>query len=493
MASTNRQQYTSVKETTVGTTPTTPRMRTRRVTSEGLSWVPTFVMSEELRSDGMNGLPIKTGEESGGPMSFELSYPFPSSPQATDIESAFHSTWSDTNSRDNDGTADSVITDVAATGGVFTVTTGTAFVAGHLVKGSGFTNSGNNGVFKLTTGSATVPAVGNSILTNETAPPATARLKVVGIMGASGDITASASGLACTSLNFTDFPEIVAGKWIKIDSTTSAYGFATAALNTYVRINTVAAKALTLDNLPAGWTTDSGTGKTIRIYFGDQIKNGTTQIGQSIERGFMGQTVPTYILQPGMVANDYSLTFESKQKITGSVSFLGMTGATQSTSSADASPDAATALATYPVMACGANVGRIGEAGSSLASPNFVRGLTVNLSNSLTAIESISSVGAVGIGSHARTVTGTMNTYFGDNALLTKFFAGTTTSINVRAVKSNLAVIISLPQVTYTGDGSPNAGGGNQDIMLPLSFTASKEETYTNAMILMDRFEYVDA
>jgi hypothetical protein len=27
----------------------------------------------------------------------------------------------------------------------------------------------------------------------------------------------------------------------------------------------------------------------------------------------------------------------------------------------------------------------------------------------------------------------------------------------------------------------------------PWAFTASKEETYTNAMILMDRFEFVDA
>jgi hypothetical protein len=194
-----------------------------------------------------------------------------------------------------------------------------------------------------------------------------------------------------------------------------------------------------------------------------------------------------------MVAGAYSLQFESKQKITGSVSFLGMTGAAQSTTSVDASPDAATALATYPVMACGANVGRVGEAGSSLASPNFVKGLTINVNNSLTPIDSISSVGTVGIGSHSRSVTGSMNTYFGDNALLTKFFAGTTTSINVRVVKSNLAVIVSLPQVTYTSDGSPNAGGSNQDIMLPLGFTASKEETYTNAMILMDRFEYVDA
>jgi hypothetical protein len=493
MASTNRQQYASVKETTVGTTPNTPRMRTRRVTSEGLSWVPTFVMSEELRSDGMNGLPIKTGEDSGGPMSFELSYPFPSSPQATDIESAFHAAWTDTNSRDNDGTADSVITAVTTAGTILTVTTGTAFVLGELYKWSGFGVTGNNGNFRCTTGSATAPVFASSGITDEAVPPAAARVKCIGFAGVASDITATASGLASTTLDFTTIPGIAAGKWLKIDSTTSGFGFATAALNTYIRCNAVSAHAITCDNLPSGWTTDNGSGKTIRVYFGDQIKNGTTQIGQSIERGFLGQVTPTYILQPGMVASSYSLDFTAKAKITGSVGFMGMTGASQSTTSADASPDAATALATYPVMACSSNVGRIGEAGSSLASPNFVKQLTVNIDNSLTAIESVSSVGAVGIGSHSRTVTGTMNTYFGDNSLLTKFFAGTTTSINVRAVKTNLAIVVSLPQVTYDKNGSPNAGGMNQDIMLPLGFTASKEETYTNAMILMDRFEYVDA
>jgi hypothetical protein len=493
MASSNRTQVTSVKETTVGTTPTTPRMRTRRVNGESLSWVPTFVPSNELRSDGMHAPPIKTGEDSGGGLTFELSYPFPNSPQATDIESAFHAAWTETNSRDNDGTADSVITAVTTAGTILTVTTGTAFVLGELYKWSGFGVAGNNGNFRCTTGSATAPVFASSGITDEAIPPAAARVKCIGFAGVASDITATSTGLGATTLNFTTIPGIAVGKWLKIDSTTSGFGFATAANNTYIRVTAVTATAITCDNLPSGWGVDNGSGKTIRVYFGDQVKNGTTQIGQSIEKGFLGMTTPVYILQPGMVASDYSLDFTAKQVIMGSVSYLGMTGATQSTTSADASPDSATALATYPVMACSNNVGRIGEAGSALASPNFVKSLQLKVSNPLTAIESVSAVGAVAIGSHDRQVTGTMSTLFGDNSLLTKFFAGTLTSINVRAVKSNLAVIVSLPQVTYDKDGSPNAGASGQDVMLNLGFTASKEETYTNAMILMDRFEFVDA
>ncbi len=89
-------------------------------------------------------------------------------------------------------------------------------------------------------------------------------------------------------------------------------------------------------------------------------------------------------------------------------------------------------------------------------------------------------------------MTGQLNTYFGDNALLTKFFAGTPTSINIRATKNSQAVIVQFPRVTYNSDGSPNAGAKNQDVMLPLGFKASKDEAITGAMIVMDRLEYLE-
>jgi hypothetical protein len=141
-------------------------------------------------------------------------------------------------------------------------------------------------------------------------------------------------------------------------------------------------------------------------------------------------------------------------------------------------------------MACGPNVGRVGEAGSTLAAPNFVKSLTLQLDNTITPIEAVHTVGAAGLTSHSFKASGTLETYFGDNSLLAKFFAGTLTSINVRTVGNSRAVILTLPQITYNANGSPNAGGTDQDIMLPLGWKASKEETVTNAMALFDRFEF---
>ena len=486
MGTANRTQLAFVREVTPGTTPVTPRMRTARYVSESLSFTPNYVSSDEIRADRMKGDPIKVMQASEGGINFELSYPDDNTFLSDVIRSAFFNTWTNTNFRDNDGTADSVITDVATTNEVVTCTTGTAFVAGHLCKFTGFGVTLNNGnAFKCTTGSATVPRFLGAGLTNETAPPAAARIKVVGVQGASGDITATASGLACTALNFTDFPELAVGRWIKIDSTTVANGFDSTALNTFIRITAVAAKTLTCDNLPVGWTTDAGTSKTIAIYVGDQIKNGTTATAITLERGFLDQTVPTYIVNTGMQVNTFSLAYSSRNKITGSVSFIGMGGST-GTVALDAIPDAAT---TGQVIAANANVGRIAEAGSQVTDPNWAKEFNLNINNNLRTIEAVDSSSPVGVNSGECTVTGNINTYFGSNSFLTKLYAGTATSHNARVNKNSQAVIVSLPRNTLMS-GVPQVQGLNTDVMLSSDFQASIETTYTNAQVLMDRLEF---
>jgi hypothetical protein len=189
-----------------------------------------------------------------------------------------------------------------------------------------------------------------------------------------------------------------------------------------------------------------------------------------------------------MVVGQYQMNITAKQVITVAVTFMGMSGA-ESTSTLDASPDAVPALATYPVFAASANVGRVGEGGSALSSPNWVHGLQVSINNNITPVEAIDSTGPVSLTGHECTVSGTMDTYFGSDTMLAKFYAGTASSIVTIMTKGNQAMILTLPRVTYTG-GSPNATGKNTENMLSLSWRASKEETYTNALVLMDRFEW---
>lgn len=486
MTDSNRVRLTHVREVTPGTTPNTPRMRAARLTSEAIGLEPTFIDSEEFRDDRMNVEPVKVSEENNGTVGFEFSYPPDNSPLSDWFESAFFSTWANTPERDNDGSADSVITAVATTNTEVTHLTGDAFVARHLVRFTGFGVANNNGVFVCTTGGTTSSRYVGSGITDEAAPPAAARMKVVGFMGASGDITATASGLGSTSLDFTTLG-LVVGQWIKIGGTASSDKFANVAANNgWARITAIAATALTLDNRPSGWNTDDGASKTIKVWFGDRLRNGVTMIGQTLEKGFMEQAVPTYVVGRGQVVDQLNMRLEQKRQITGTFTFRGM-GGSQSTTSLDASPDART---TNPVMAGSANVGRVAEAGAVLSSPNWCRSLTFDIRNNLRDKNDIQEVATVGLGAGEFMCELQVETYFGSNALYEKLIAGTAGAINTRVQKNGQAVVFTWPHVTFTG-GKPAATARNTDVMLPLRGKASVDSV-TNCIMQLDRVEYFE-
>jgi hypothetical protein len=489
MTDSNRVRVSGIRETAFGTLPATPRMRTGRMTGEGLAFTPSFISSNEIRSDRMNADPIKINEENVGPFNFELAFIPDEELSSEMIRSAFFNPWTVTPYRDNDLVADSVITDVATTGTIVTCTAvapqNGSFVVGALVRFTGFTVAGNNGKFRCTTASATVPAFVASGITNETAPPAQARMKVVGFQGVSGDITAAASSLTSTALDFTTLG-LSPGMWLKVgDADNAVFQFGTAANNGWVRISgTITATSIPLDNLPSGWGVDAGGAKTIRVFFGDWIKNGVTRASMSLEKSFLGQGTPTHMLQKGMVVDRFSLDYSTEQIITGSFEFRGLTG-TQGTVANGNSYDAAP---TERVMSANVSVGQISESGAAVLTPNFVRSLQLQVANNLRSITAVGNVGSVDIGVGECQATGTLEAYFGSNAFLTKLLAGTISNISCRSQIDNQAVILSLPRVTFTG-GSPVAGGKNQDVLIPLTFQASIDSV-TNSQVNLNRLEY---
>lgn len=493
MTSSNRVRLTGVLEDTYGTTPDTPRMRKQRVTSIGLSKKPETVESDDIRDDRMSSDPVNVGQTNTGQIGIEWHYPVPGSLLDAEIVSAFCNAWVNTPSRDNDGTADSVITGVTASTQVVAVATGDAFVTGQLVYFVGFGQSANrNKVAKCTTGSATAPAFLGAGLVDEATPPGTARMKVIGFQGASGDIVAAADGLTSTALDFTTL-NLRIGQWVKIgDDTLSGCRFAGLPANIWGRIVGIAANKLTLDNLPATLATDTGTGKTISVFHGDMIWNSVSVYGVTLERGFMGQTTPTYIAQSGMRVNTMEFGGGAKQKATGSVSFTGMLGSS-GTVSIDATPDDAPDNALYPVLAFSANCGRVGEAGVAIGRPNWVKNVKFTINNNLRAIDAVSNgddyaAAPVDVQDGNFDVAVDLDTYFGSAALLAKIDAGTPTAVNIRLDKNNRAVIWEAPRV-IPREGDPNVQGKNQDVMLPVKLTGSKD-SLTGAQLILNRFEF---
>lgn len=491
MTSSNRVRLTGVQETVLGTVPSNPRMRKQRVTSIGLTYKTDYEESAELRDDRMSADPMAVGQTNGGQIGIEWHYPVPNSLLDSEIVSAFGSDWVNTPSRDNDGTPASAIASVTAASQVVTVSAGAAFVAGQLVLFSGFAAAANNGLRKVTTGSATVPAFAGSGLVDEPAPAAAARIKVVGFEGAAGDITATATGLASTALDFTTLGLSI-GQWIKIGGTAAATRFGTAACNVWARVVGIAARALTLDNLPAGWSADAGAGKTVRIWGGDVIRNGVAVRSVALERGYMGQATPTYIAQTGMRVNTLEFGGQAKKAATGSVSFMGMRGWSD-TVSLDAVPDEAPDMALYPVMAFSANCGRVGVGGSALGTPNWARSIKFTINNNLRALDAVSDGDAVApapvdVADGAFDVAVELDTYFGSRSILQLIETGAPVGVNCRLEKGGRAMIWEAPRLTAR-DGDPTVGGKNQDVTLGAKLTASKD-SLTGAQLLLNRLEY---
>lgn len=468
MGATNRSKTARVREVTLGITPSNPAFREMRVTSNGLTFDPERKTSEEIRSDRQITDSILTGLQAGGPIGIEMSF------EAHDLEfeEALQGTWTRKAERDNAGVADSVITAATASSDTYTVLDAAIdFVVGHLVLATGFAQALNNALFRAqaSTSGTSVIAPSSPGLADETAPAAAAKLKAVGFEGAAADITATATGLASTLLNFTTLG-IQVGEWHKIGGDAVGTQFATAANNAWARVSAVAAGAITYDVLPAGWGVDAGTGKTIQVFFGDFLKNGTTQRSVSIERQQQDLTAPSYEVFKGMQIDTASITFSSGEIAKGSFGYVGMTGTIDTVRTSGATDVAPAANA---VLNASSNVGRIAENGTIISGPSYLTELGFNLKNNLERQRAIGTIGAVGIRNGEIELTGTLNAYFGDTLLQGKVLNDTETSLMWRVGRADgnrLSYVFDVPRAKLTGT-SP-VDGKNQDRMFNGSYSA---------------------
>lgn len=484
MGSTNRTSLAYTLEATAGTTPATPPFTALRVTSNTPKFDPKTTVSNEIRADRQTTDLILIDADASGDAGIELSY------SAFDdmIQAAMQGTWSS-----NPGitvvTLDTEISDISATVATVANPLGTPFKTGMLVFTGGFTTPANNGllarVASSTATSITFPAATFSV--EAAAIPVGAFLKVVGFQGASADITATASGLASTVLDFTTLG-ISVGEWLKVGGDTAGTQFATAALNSWIRVTAVAAHAITADNLPVGWTTDAGTGKTVNIFSGDFLTNSTTQRSFSLERQQQDITTPSYEYFRGMQVDKFSLDFKAASILTGSFSFMGLAGVVQTTRFAGATDIAAPA---FGVLNTSSNVGRLSVNGTLVAGPSFFQDIGFDLANNLGAQKAIGTLGSVGIRDGSLSLSGKIQAYFGDTVLLAAAIANSQNSISIktnRADGNREGYLVDIPAVKFTG--SSDVPGKDQDRYFNGSYQAFRHSTlgYT---VSISRFGYL--
>lgn len=147
------------------------------------------------------------------------------------------------------------------------------FAAGHLVRAAGFASPTNNGLFSVVSNAAGVLTV-NENTAAEASPPAAASLEVVGMQGASGDISMTYAGGVCQLVSASNaFAKLtlIPGQWVFIGGDAAGSAFAT--VKGYARVSVVTAGALTLDKTTFTPVADAGVGKTVEIFTGSVLRS----------------------------------------------------------------------------------------------------------------------------------------------------------------------------------------------------------------------------
>jgi hypothetical protein len=480
MSSTSRVAIRYTPELVKGTTPSSPAYQTiRRVGFPNFDYKSLTVESEEVRSDGQVSDRIQVGKEASGEFDSELSF----GTYDELLAGVLLSSWTNTPTLVN-VTADSVITGVTDSSDTYTVSSGgAAFKAGHICRASDFTNTNNNRVFRVASSTATT-VVGSSLtLTDESAPPAGARLRVVGFEGASGDINATSTGLSSTSLDFTTLG-LVAGMWVKIGGSATANKFVTTGNSGYARISSIAARAINFSALPTGWSSETGTGLKIQVWFGDYARNATTVTSYTFERSFEDHSPVTYQYFTGMVPNGFSMEIPIEEKIKCKFNFQGMGSDMTNTRTSGATTLSAT---TTKIMNGSTNVAVIMMDNAAVGS--FVSMIQIDINNNFNRINAVGYDYTVDFSEGVkRPYTGKIGVHFKDKTLYSKMLSDAETAIS-SAVKSDDGVILfDMPRVKFSEAPMSDSDGS---LVIEYAFQALLHATlgYT---FHAQRFHYVE-
>lgn len=198
----------------------------------------------------------------------------------------------------------------AVSGTDYTVDTGTVVEVNALVRGVGFLVTGNNGLH-VVDGVPTTTSITATGLAIEAAPPATARVEVVGLEGPTGDIgvieSAGVISITSTVIDFTAF-NLIPGQFIHIGGTATANRFFAAPDKNnsgFVRVVSVTATLMVVDKATETFVTDTGTGQSIQIFFGQFVKNVSTNDANFLERSYHME-----MEYPGLAANGVDSKYE---------------------------------------------------------------------------------------------------------------------------------------------------------------------------------------
>ena len=395
----------------------------------------------------------------------------------------------------------------------YEVASTTGFAVDDLILGSGFTNSGNNALNVVTAiVSDTSVEVADGQLTAEASPPSDAQITVVGHQFQSGEVDIDATTYdlprlvrASGSKDFTDFG-LVPGEWIFIGGDGASEDFATAANNGFKRVRSVAETYIEFDKSVSAMADETGTGLTVRLFFGRVLKNETgsdiTRRTYNLERtlGAPDDASPAQIQSEyltGAVPNELTFNINTADKITTDLSFVasdhetrdGATGVKSGNRPSLTETDAFNTSSDFSRIKL-STVSSTNEAPDALFA--FVTEMTLTVNNNVSPNKAIGTLGAFDISAGTFQVGGEMTAYFSDVDALAAIRNNSDITLDMIMVKNNAGIAIDLPLITLA-DGRANV---EQDtpITLPLTNEAASGAGVVSTLdhtLLMVFFDYL--
>lgn len=387
----------------------------------------------------------------------------------------------------------------------YQVTSGTDFKVGDLLFAKDFELTANNGLKKVT--AAASGSVTASGLTADTGEAGT--ISRVGVEFGTGDATITNSGSAFPYMSTTtkDCTEIglIPGEWVRIGGDAAGEKFAQTANNGWARVRSVTATRITFDKTENTMVTDTGTGKTIRLFCGRVLKNetGTSIVRRTynLERTLgKADTADTYEQREyleGAVPNEFTLDTKTADKLTAQFSFIAKTN---SLYDGDTAPKAGTrpTLADADGFNTSSNVkrSRITVVSSTDAAPTALFGyltdMSISLNNNLSPNKAVGYLGSFEVTAGTFEVSSSLTAYFSDVAAVTAVRNNSDVTLDMIFVKDNAGFTIDMP-LGSLGDARVNVEQ-DQAITLPLSFdaaTGAKISTDLDHTLMLVWYDYL--
>lgn len=207
-----------------------------------------------------------------------------------------------------------------------------------------------------------------------------------------------------------------------------------------------------------------------------RLTHGITQTSWSIEKE--AADIGIFLLHKGCTPSKFSMKVASGSLSTISFDFMGKSALEDTSTMLPGTPVAAPTYDVHSGVSGATNA--VWMDGVPLTG-TYVKSVSLDFDNALRSQEAIGTLGSVAIGAGTLSIKATVEVYFADAALFTKYRSNTYTSLIFASTDSSgNGYLITLPKVNIDSWKS-NAGGKDQDQMISMSLTGLSDDANADA------------